>query len=110
MCHNAKMLPTMDHTRPVPTCKGQILIATRKNATKHGPYPASANLQPQDEMLLNVDHAHPGVSLQEANLNLPQEEMLLNMDPRGGARAIRANILGFRVFTFDRQCGGVMWR
>ena len=44
-------------------------------------------------MLLNVDHAHPGVSLQEANLNLPQEEMLLNIDPRRGARA-RAKPLG----------------
>ena len=35
-------------------------------------------------MLLNVDHAHPGVSLQRAKLNAPQEEMLPNMDPGGG--------------------------
>ena len=63
---------------------------------------------PQEEMLLNVDHAHPGGSLQEANLNLPQEEMLLNMEGPGGAARARANILGFRVVSFDRQCGGVM--
>ena len=39
---------------------------------------------PQEELLLNTDHAHPGVNLQGANLNAPQEELLLNKDARGG--------------------------
>ena len=39
---------------------------------------------PQEELLLNMDHAHPGANLQGANLNVPQEEMLRNMDPGGG--------------------------
>ena len=28
---------------------------------------------PQEELLLNMDHAHPGVNLQGASLNAPQE-------------------------------------
>ena len=84
-----EMLLNMDHAREGASFQG-----------------ASLNV-PQEVMLLNMDHAHAGVSLQGAKRHVPQEEMLLNMDPGGGARA-RANILGFRVFTFDRQCGGVM--
>ena len=62
---------------------------------------------PQEELLLNVAHAHPGSNLQGAKLNVPQEEMPLNMDPRGEG-AGQSKTLGFRVVSFDRQCGGVM--
>ena len=48
-----------------------------------------------------------GASFQGANLNVPQEEMLLKHGP-GGGRPPTALTLGFRVCTFDRQCGGVM--
>ena len=39
---------------------------------------------PQEELLLNMDHAHPGANLQGANLNVPQEEMVLDKVLLGG--------------------------
>ena len=53
---------------------------------------------PQEELLLNTDHAHADGNLQGAKRHVPQEEMLLNMDLRGGAPGPEQISLGLGLF------------
>ena len=54
----------------------------------------------QEDFVLNMDHAHPGGNLQEANLNVAQEKLVLNMDHAHPG----ANLQGANLNVSQEEC------